>query len=263
MNCDGKRRNWLLASALAGWLIVASTPAISDGTVSFCFNEWPPFTMTEEGKAVGISVDILTEASRSEHLKPHFSALPWKRCLEEVRKGNIDAVIDAASRSEFVQGPTSFSEYTNTFWVRKENLLKIFNLEDLRNKIVGLVHGYDYPVSLMDEMRLYDIVIEHSVDDATNIRKLAFGRVDSIVSDLASTLQYARKHGLRLRPLEPTHSLDSLYVSFNSEAKGLQGRIDRAVARLIADGAVDRIYRFHLGIGFCDMSTHQHFPVCR
>lgn len=227
--------------------------AAEQNEVRFCFNDWPPYVQLRDGEAVGISVDILREAARRANLNASFQELPWKRCLEMVRTGNVDAVVDAMQRPDYLQGPTSFSIYTNTVWVRAEDPVRALDFGALRGRKIGLVDGYEYPASLLADIESVGIVTEHSVDDGTNIRKLAFGRVDAIVADFASTLLFVKENRLHLRALEPMHSADKLYASFHMGKADLQQNIDRALQQMIEDGFIDGVYSKHLGTKYSDL----------
>ena len=221
--------------------------------VRFCFNDWPPYTSLDGDEPVGITVDIIREASRRANMVATFHERPWARCLKSVRSGQMDGVLGAMERPEFAQGPASFSVYTNTFWVRQDAGIQRFDAASVLGCTIGLVHAYKYPPSLERILDKGDVVKEFSAADAMNIRKLAFERVDVIVADYASTLVFARKNQLAIRPLSPTHSLDRLYPSFNKGREALQRRIDQHLADMLKDGFIDAVYVEHLGIQFNEL----------
>lgn len=221
--------------------------------VRYCFNDWPPYAMMTDGEAGGISVEILREATKRAGMKANFVELPWKRCLEMVRRGSLDAVIDAAERPDFRQGEVSFSYYTNTFWVREDFPIDSLDFTALAGKTIGVIDGYVYPDALMEDIGRAGMRIETSIDDGTNIRKLAFGRVDSIIGDYVATLRFAEENGLALKPLAPTHSADRLYPSFNKDRADLHKQIDERLAGMMADGTIEAIYRRYLGKSLDDI----------
>ena len=233
--------------ALLGALFLQGTLWADEPEVRYCFNDWPPYARMEGEIAAGISIDILREASARAGVAASFVELPWNRCLEMVRSGELDAVIDAVERPEYLQGPTSFSYYTNTVWVREEFPTDSLDFEALRGRNIGLIDGYKYPDDLRSELRRAGMTIGYSVNDRANIRKLAFDRVDAIIGDFVSTLIFAQENDLKLKPLTPTHSADRLYTSFNRDRGEIHARIDAALAAMIADGSIDRVYRRYLG----------------
>ncbi|KAA3625938.1 MAG: hypothetical protein DWQ08_08660, partial [Proteobacteria bacterium] len=122
-----------LICAIGGSLFVGDV--LAQATLNFCFNAWPPYTYVEDGKAQGVSVEIAREAATRAGFAATFVELPWIRCLEAVRKDDrVDAVLDAARRPDFIQGSTSTSVYTNTFWVREEAQQQRFDPSTLRDE---------------------------------------------------------------------------------------------------------------------------------
>lgn len=216
-------------------------------TVRFCFNAWEPYAYPKGEEITGISIDILSEAAKRSGLSAKFVEYPWNRCLQSVQSGDIDAIIDAAERPEFLQGPNSYSAYSNTFWVAPDSRLEIFDFDRIRDLKVGLVNGYKYPNELLEGLSAVNADIDYAIDDQTNIRKLAIGRIDVIVADHVSTKWFSRKNSLRIRPLSPDHSSDYLYASFNKKHPKLQKRIDAAIREMIDEGAVERIYAKYIG----------------
>lgn len=234
--------------ALLGILVMQGPLRAGDPEVRYCFNDWPPYAQMAGKNAEGISVDILREATVRAGMAARFLELPWNRCLDMVRSGEMDAVIDAAKRPEYLQGPNSFSYYTNTVWVRDDFPADSLDFGAFQEKTIGLINGYKYPDSLWSELRSAGMIIVYSVDDGANIRKLAFARVDAIIGDFVGTLTFAKENDLKLKPLSPTHSADRLFPSFNRNKGELHSRIDAALAAMIADGSIDRVYRRHLGM---------------
>ena len=237
--------------ALVSVMVVASQAQATD--LRFCFNDWPPYVFSEDGGAEGISVDITRRAAAVAGLEVSFEELPWNRCLEMVRQGAFDGVLDAAERPEFLQGPASYSVYTNTFWVHEDSPVQRFAFSAFEGGTVGLVSGYSYPKDLLDSLDQVGARIEYAVDDRANIRKLAFGRVGAIVADFANTLQITREKDLNIRPLSPTHSRDRLYLSMHAARAVEHKALNDAIEQLFSTGVVEQVYRDHIGIGLSEM----------
>jgi ABC-type amino acid transport substrate-binding protein len=231
--------------------------------VSFCFNEWPPYASTVDGEAVGLSVDILRESARRAGFEPRFVALPWKRCLQMVENGEIDAVMDAAERPQFIHGEVSFSVYTNVFWVRAADGPSSFEQAAREGGRLGIVAGYVYGDALEEMFERSGMAIDKSVDDGTNIKKLGFGRTDIIVADYASTRLFATENNLDLRALLPAHSLDRLYASFHVGRREKMEKIDRALRAMCAEGWIRNAYIAALGHGLDVISGERRCAPAR
>lgn len=239
----------IVLSAAVG-VILQWSPAAAEATVDYCFNHWPPYATLDKGETKGISITVLREASRRAGYEARFVELPWKRCLQAVERGKIDAVIDAAERDEFLQGPASFSVYTNTFWFRAGETVGGNLPGALKGRRIGLVAGYTYGDELESAIEAAGIVTDLASNDANNVDKLVARRVDAIIGDYVSTRLYAETNGLRLTPALPHYSVDRLFPSFNKERAAVHNDIDAALSTMIEDGTVDRIYLDALGIRF-------------
>jgi len=239
-------RLFLLISAIALLFTVARPPAsIASEPVRFCFNFWPPYAYRDEnGNPRGISIDLIRLAAQNLNMETEFVLLPWKRCLQEVKTGKIHAVIDAAKREEYLQGPTSHSLYTNTVWVHRDSpLTALSSMNTLRNKIAGYIDGYVMPEEFTNIDGLH---VDYSIDEKTAIKKLASKRVDFIIADLTNTAFIQKKQNLPIRALSPTPSADKLYISFNKDQPALQKRFDTEFSRIMNNGSLDQIYLQHI-----------------
>lgn len=236
-------------------LIVHSIPvaAADKNVVSFCFNDFPPYAFSDPNEGnTGVSVSIISEAARRLNITATFIELPWKRCLHSVREGMVDAVLDAASRPDFIQGPTSFSSYNDTIWVRNDSAF--MSTDDLQGQTIGLISGYNYNPALLQLIERHHIMHQEAKDDPTNVKKLAFRRVDAIIGDKVSTAYFAKQHGLELRAIDSPVKADKLYVSFNDSLANLQRSFDGVLKDLKADGFVDRAYTSYLGEHWSEVS---------
>ena len=143
--------------------------------VKYCYNDWRPYTFTRGDQPAGLSVEIMREATRRIGAEAELSELPWKRCLDLVAKGQMDAVMDAASRPQFVHGEVSYSIYSDTFWTLADAGINRFSWDLVRGKSVGLVNGYQYGAALTDNLAKANVRIVYSYDDPANIRMLTGG----------------------------------------------------------------------------------------
>jgi polar amino acid transport system substrate-binding protein len=64
---------------------------------------WYPFTYSQGGQAKGIHIDIVQKALSNLNYTVRFYPKPWKRCLQEAKKGKYDAVVSASYKPERAQ----------------------------------------------------------------------------------------------------------------------------------------------------------------
>lgn len=239
------RGRGLRASLLTILLLLAAPAAMPSSAVTFCFNDWPPYTLMSDDGPEGITVQIVQRAAELLGIEAEFVERPWDECLQTVKDGEIDAILDAAGREAYLQGPTSFNSYTDTFWVRNDS--NVNSYDQLNGGKVALVKSYKYADSLMAHIDSLGLEVVRGADDPSNIRDLVSGRVDAVVADLASTFVYTNENKLQVHPILPPFSVDRLYASFNRERLTLQQEFDRAFAQLLDQGFVDEVYKAHIG----------------
>lgn len=250
---ESRRWRSKVALLVLGCLLAAGASNASE-VLEFCFNEWRPYTYTENGEAQGLTIEITRLACERAGFEARFRELPWNRCLELVKQGaGMDAVLDAARRPGYLQGPTSINVYTNTFWVRAASPATRFETSALRGASIGLVRGYSYPESLLRLIEKTNMSVEYAKSDIGNLRLLEAGRIDFMIGDYVGTWLQARAEGVDVRPLRPDHSADRLYTSFSETRADVQRRFEAALASLVDEGVVSRVYRERLGVDLTDL----------
>ncbi len=238
-------RRGLRACLFSFVLLVASAPVYSSDVVTFCFNDWPPYTQMGNDGAKGITVRIVQRAAEILGHEARFFEHSWDECLQKVEEGEYDVLLDAGLREAYLQGPTSFNSYNDTFWVR--NGSNISSYDQLAGGRVALVKGYNYVETLMQHIENLGMEIVRGEDDPSNIRKLADGEFDAVVADLASTFVVTNENNLKVHPILPPFSVDLLYASFHRGKPALHREYDRVFAQLLEQGVVDEIYKAHIG----------------
>ncbi len=88
-------------------LLFSALPALATASVTICVEntEFPPFNYFDrnqsmEPRSIGYDIDILNLAFGQSVLSHKVIALPWNRCLKEVKQGTVDAAMSASLNSE-------------------------------------------------------------------------------------------------------------------------------------------------------------------
>ncbi len=217
--------------------------------VKVCAVEWPGFVTVEKGQITGgASYEVLQQTFRRMGYRLIMDALPYRRCLHEVRIGNYDAMSDVAPRPGFIASHWPVSIWSNAVWVRNNSSRKFFtDLDSLRGLSVGLVRGYIYPSPINEFL---DWNVDYATSDAVNLHKLAAGRIDVAIADYQSSSYYIAKYHLKVRPLWPAVAQQLEFVLFNEMNGELAKKFDTSLKALLDDGTVDRIYRTNAHLDF-------------
>lgn len=228
------------------------TPVNAQTPLTFCFEKWEPYTFIDENKkASGLSIHLIEIAAKKLDIAVKFVYLPWKRCLSSVENGRMDAVIDAAKRDVFLQGPTTLAYYTNTIWVHTYDALHTLpSLIALKERRAGYIDGYSYSP---DYMSIPGVRIDYSPDQETVLRKLDAARVDFAVADYVTSKHLLKTKPLHVRELRPFPAVNPLYLSFHKSRVKEHRLFEATFKAMKEDGSVDAAYQAHIGVTLKDL----------
>lgn len=244
----------MIRAALFALLLIAAPPARASDTLRACFTDWPPYSWTDgQGRADGISVEILQLAAQRAGVTVSFVEMPWKRCLTEVELGRLDLAMDGAPRAEYIVGRESYVTSHYVFWVRSDDyLLGGSDPVRLDGRRTSLIQGWWYPPALRAAAPALDVIELDS--EESQLRGLVLGRQDAAYGELITMRGKAERMNLAVRPLLPAHISVQFYPLLHRGRSDLAGRLDSALAAMRAEGEIDAVYRRRLGIGLSDLA---------
>lgn len=244
----------MIHAALLALLLFAGFPARAADVLRACFTDWPPYSWTDgQGRADGISVEILRLAAMRAGFQISFVEMPWKRCLAEVELGRLDLAMDGAPRAEYIVGRESYVTSHYVFWVRSDDyLLGGSDPVRLDSRRISLIQGWWYPPALRETAPALDVI---ELDgEESQLRGLVLGRQDAAYGELITMRGKAEKLNLAVRPLLPAHVSVQFYPLLHRGRADLAGRLDAALAAMRIGGEIDAVYRRRLGIGLSDLA---------
>ncbi len=221
--------------------------------VTLCNDPWPPFTKGENGFAPtgGLAVEIQKEIfKRMEGVELELILFPWKRCLKEVKEGNIDGIIiglKSSKRPYLVYPDELFPQRIVFFYSIETHPDGIVweNLEDLSDYWIGVLGGSTYTNEFSNAVKDGILKVDASKTAALAIKKLAKGRVDLVVSNesVANEIIKAEGFGDILRVAEKPLRTRPYYMAFGdkSSATDLIPQVNKAIAAIKSDGTMKRI----------------------
>jgi polar amino acid transport system substrate-binding protein len=218
---------------------------VSAKEVKLCGVDWAPFTYSTGKKLTrGISIEIYTEAFKRLGLNFSADKLPWKRCLQSVKAGTHDAIIDASARAgDYAAGKNPTSLYPLAIYVRADHPENKFSWNMMKGKKVGMVSGYYYTAEIE---AFKDWKREDARSDEVSMKKLIAKRYDYILIDILTGPITAEKIDAKIKRLKPLIAKSNLFLVFNSKQKDLLAKYDHVIKKMIDDGSIDKIYLNHL-----------------
>lgn len=239
-----------VVSRLLLFLFLALTPmvAVGDG-FHFAGEEYPPFSFTENGIPVGISIDILKEICTEADIPESIALYPWARAYETALQRKNTAVFTTArikEREELFRwvGPIAPRRIV-LYKLRSRMDIRAASLEEAKKYIVGTISGFAAERSLMNAGFEPGRNLQSVPVISQNLKKLFAGRID-LITALDVSLPYILK-GKRydVNDLEEVVLLDDkigFYYAFNRDSDAaMLDRFQAILDEMKADGRYDKI----------------------
>lgn len=235
-----------LAALAICWLLAASLAAAAQPLTIAC-EQYPPYEFLENGQPRGLCVELVQEACQRLGLKPEFRFMAWTQALEQVRTGQVQAIMSlnrTPERERYLVFPArQLAEERVAVLARKGSEVRVRGVGDLAGLRVGVNAGYAYG-AVIDDLQGLNKVEASSPADL--LRDLAEGRSDVALGNELTMSQMARQ--LKLLPrLEIQRIIHSapLFIGFvraqGARAQELADGFDRALKALEDEGLAARI----------------------
>jgi len=221
------------------------------GTFVLAATNTHPTAFLVDGKPTGVLVDLVTEAFRREGHSVTIKLMPWARCLESARTGQVDGVFSSfklPERELFLDFPKeALSAQSIVFFARKDTKLSFDGdfgaLRDVRiGVILGTSYGEELDVALHDGT-FHRIEISNTIE--SSLRWLALGRVDLVPSFRAVAEAEAKRLGLfsQISSLPKVIETVPTYIGFTRvrNMRKLSEAFDRSMTAMRQDGSYRRI----------------------
>ncbi|WP_341303945.1 transporter substrate-binding domain-containing protein [Pseudomonas sp. TMP25] len=204
---------------LASIALLFVTGAGHAQSLKVCTNEWPPYTLLEEGQVRGIDADLLYLVLTNLGIRYDITLEPWRRCLRKMSDGKLDILLDAFysdERAKTMIFPSEpMAESSMVLFHARARPYMINSVDDLTGLRVGTEPGYAY--SLEAFAKGTHFIREDAPTLDANVGKLLLGRVDLVITDRAVGLFTARnmgvQHDIAYSP-QPLYS-DRVYAAFS------------------------------------------------
>jgi len=229
---------------------------IDRDTYNLVSDTYPPYEYIEDGRIIGMDVEILEVMAKNAAITISVKFVPWKRAMAMAKNGIADGIFSMAhskKREEIVYFPPvplSFGKQrifaNNNF---KGDIVKI---DDLENRKVGAVNGNRYGNEFDDYT---GHILEYSHGPEMLFRKLAANRhLFSIENEFvaAHTIKKLKLKGIR--PLSYISDEPAYYIGVSKSARRAQHFLEivnKTLFDMKHSGELDEIRRkyhklFHL-----------------
>lgn len=189
----------MLRQLLVSVLLLLPLPALAGETWRITSLEWPPYSGQELPEG-GAGIAVLRAALKAEGIELEVSYYPWMRAMATAREPRFVGVFPIWPEDVpqgFSASPPLFKSPVG-FVEPRSKPLKWDTLDDLKGMTIGTVQGYGNTREFMQLIENGTIRTEVVVNDLTNVRKVAAGRIDGAFIDLVNLDYYLRNDGKSL-----------------------------------------------------------------
>lgn len=241
--------------------MAAKKPGVAKPVVRLATLDWEPYIgpkMPDQGYAAA----LVRAAFADQGMKVEIEFYPWARALHLARTGAVDGLMpeyyNPSRESEFKYS-AQFPGGPLVLYKRRGDKIA-FSVDPVKQqdaalralsaKRFGVVRGYlNTPVFDAAEY----LRKEEANDDATNLRKLVYGRIDLAVIDrrVAEHLirtQYPGYAG-EIEPMSPALAEIPLYIAFSRKSPRQPQALaafNRGLAAMHKDGRVTALYQRYI-----------------
>lgn len=220
---------------------------------AFGSSETPPRKWQEDGKYMGIYIDVVEEIMARSNIDIQMKPYPYKRLLRSLQSGEIDGAVglfktkDREQFSTYIDIPIAYTSIN--IFVKKDKLFNYNQINDLLNKEVGKARG----VFISEEFQLARQHKVFSVNEIATykqlIGKLLLGRIDAFVAPSLSTQFLLKEMGFSHKIVMLPHSIaqqQPLYILFSklastSEKQDLYDQVRQALTDMQRENRLKRI----------------------
>lgn len=243
---------YIMAFACLFLFLFSSVALSAEKVVRFSEDPWPPYTLGESGKSPhgGIAVDVIHDIFKRVGVKTEMTLYPWKRCLQQMRDGERDALM-----------MLGYSKEREDYLIYSDMLINVrdliyFNvslpmddwktMDDFKELIFARPHGFQFGEEFEKAVVERGIRIYPVKSDIQAFKMLADGRVDAVICNEITARTIFKEFPdveenikVAVRPLKNA----PLYMAFSKKSphKDLMGQVNRAIREMRAEGALESI----------------------
>lgn len=213
---------------------------------------YKPFVFYEDGKLVGVDIDLLDMICRTNNLKYTIQIVPFQTVLTMLKEGKADIGIGAIyvteDRKRFMNFTSSYFKTGLVYIVRTDTKMDN-NLFDISDKKIGVKRdatGETIARNLSKKFRNLEIIPFESTEESLDA--LIDGRVDIVLNDYINTIalmhdkyrgKFKIKRGFGELPMFITS--DYIAIAINKQRPDLLRYFDTTLQEITNSGMMKRI----------------------
>lgn len=210
-------------------------------TLKLCSTaDWPPYEYTDNTtkQIKGSSVNMIKNIADKLNFDVNISSLPWERCLQMNKQGDMDGIFSVSKTTEreqyLIYPQKSIQNVSYVFATLKNQNITWNESKDINviPQPIGAPQGYSVTKTLKE---LKNVIVDDSAQsDDINLNKLLLGRLGSIViGPQALELLLKEKNNDKVQQLSPPF-VDSkkYYIAISKKYKNDAKKAEELVQKI-------------------------------
>lgn len=213
---------------------------------------YPPMEFRDEShNLVGFDIDLGNEIAKKLGVQAKFVANDWKGIIPSLKSSKYDMILSTMTITEERKKEIDFSQpylVGGQKIVVKSDNNSIKNVDDLKNKVVGVQLGTTGDIAAQKIEGIKDIKKYEGVTEAFN--DLSIGRLDAVITDDQVGRYYLKETGENLVVLDAKLSEENVGIGFRKDELELKNEVQKAINELIEDGVMSQLSEKWFGYDF-------------
>ena len=233
---------------------VASAPAPAPAKVYVVGTDaaYAPFeSQNEKGEIVGFDIEVVQAAAKKAGIEVKFVNTPWEGIFNALGQGDRDMIVSAVTITAERKGTMDFSDPyfdAQQLIAVKENS-KVTKFADLKKLKVGVQTGTTGDEAVTKLLGKGSTAIKRFESTPLALKELEAGGVDAVVADNGVVVNYvANNPGGKFKSISDKEFVPEQYgIAFKKGNSELQGKMNKGLADIRADGTYDQIFTKYFG----------------
>lgn len=230
--------------------IVSSMPVFAE-TVTLSCDPYEPYHYGKIGAVpTGPVPDIVKEVFKRLKMDTEMKLYPWKRCLDQMKKGKRDGIFILSKNKEreaYMVFTVAYLSDNQSIYYLKGKKFNWKNFKDLKPYTIGLTSGYNYGDKFPKARKKLGLKVDESAkSDLTNFKKLIKGRIDIFpCNDTIAKYIFKKNPELKGKFSKAKKPINKLtwHMSFSKKSKisKMVPKINKTIKKMQRDGTVKKI----------------------
>ena len=233
---------------------VASAPAPAPAKVYVVGTDaaYAPFeSQNEKGEIVGFDIEVVQAAAKKAGIEVKFVNTPWEGIFNALGQGDRDMVVSAVTITAERKGTMDFSDpyFDAQQLIAVKESSKIAKFADLKKLKVGVQTGTTGDEAVTKLLGKGSTAIKRFESTPLALKELEAGGVDAVVADNGVVVNYvANNPGGKFKSISDKEFVPEQYgIAFKKGNSELQGKMNKGLADIRADGTYDQIFTKYFG----------------